>query len=436
MVQNFDECLFYLNFYSVSSSDRGSDRVEKSFTLLQGVFFDHNSPLLLEMLLQNGADANFYGTTPKNDKGILHLSIIAKKEDFVRVLLENGANPNPETGVFGTKTLALTKNSTPLKSIRASKNKPDRLISDESVPLFEALYTRNEKIIALLLEYGASVTKQNDAKLDALGLEACHPNHLPDLEIIKLLLRHGAKINALQGEGDNQTTALVFACQRGDIDSVINFIELGANPNQQVLTRAITYNKKNTPSSYNIPMTAFQKAVVQNHNEIVAFLMIQKQHPITFTTVAMTLGLLMRQPQTKLEIDPLTSRIIFSVSPMFEMIYTPLVVEGYGHYNKETIVAAVEAAHKQGEHYFRANKYERALISFYVVLLFGEQENRHTAFYNLANCYKKIEQPEKAIQFFEICMNYEPESSIGKFAAKQLDIMLPSASATIGFGGF
>ena len=56
---------------------------------------------------------------------------------------------------------------------------PDYVHSCDVTPLTTAISTRNKNIIALTLQYGASVKTRADEKFDALGVETCHNDHLP-----------------------------------------------------------------------------------------------------------------------------------------------------------------------------------------------------------------------------------------------------------------
>jgi ankyrin repeat protein len=429
MVQEFCQCLSYLNYCAVGSKP---DKVEETYTLLQQVLVRHDSPLLLEMLLQNGANPNFQGVS---SRGLLSLSIFLKKEEFVRVLLENGADPNPKSSVTHHNRFALPDlkclTTDELQKImrqaqRASRTKQaDFSFSNDTVPLFEAISTRNRRIIALLLEYGASVTRRCDHRFDALGHETCSEKYFPDLEIIKLLSRYGADINVLQGEGENLTTALTFACQRGDLNSVKCLIELGGDPNQPTPAKAQRFDKNNKNSYvvFDLPVTAFLKAVLKGHSDIVIFLMKQDQQPISFKTMAMTIAFLIR---VELEVDA-AFHVIFQASPMGAMILNTL----RGRYNQDTVDAVVKDAYQQGQQYFRKNNYDLALVYFLVGLFFGRKESYLSGLYNLANCYKKVGEAKVAVRLFAACIEYAPESQIGGFAVKQLEGLLPSESAII-----
>jgi ankyrin repeat protein len=416
IVQNFDETIFYLNHAALCCSEDKSI-LESSQTFLQRVFTIHDSSDLLELLLQNGADPNFYGVNKEGYKGLLYFAIIAKRVDYVRVLLKHGANPNPESGEISVRKVDISKNSilkrnTLFKTIREAEKKPPVCsFNNENSLIFDALRTRNKDIIALMLEHGASVNSKY-LHFDAIGYETCHATHFPDLEITKMLLAHGGDINAIQGdkELDAKTSPLIFACQRGDFKSVVAFLELGANPNLQIANKVTRLDK----IEY-FPITALGKAYFKGYNDIFNFLLEQKQWPISFITMAMLCAYTVKlHPRLAFDYD---WKLIIDYPPMIQEMISKL------KYDQKTITIGTNFAFKQGEFCFKEKKYEQALTYFYLYLLFGGQEQRQAAFYNLASCYKTVGDLELTIEFYKICNEYAPKSTIGMLAESKLELI-------------
>ena len=430
MIQEFDECLFYLNNCALAYEEMGDNFIEQSYTLLQFAYYLYDDTLLLETLLKNGANPNYYGVTSQNSKGILQLAIANKREDVVRVMLENGADPNPSNGTVHNKSMEIetSRNTTPSqirKSLRLVEKQPEKIITNDSFPLFDAITTRNKPIITLLLRYGASVTKRNAGNYDAMGYETCCKNRLPDLDIVTLLIQNGADINAVQGEEENQTTALIFACQQGDLDSVKGLIALKADPNQLVSSKAGKF-EKNQMISINLNVTAFQKAFSKNHIEITKFLLLQKQQPVSFTTLAITFAAIVNLQVLKID----SVSLALDLTDKQKKIKDELL----GHFDDKTFGAGINALIEQSTQFYKEKRYEDARISFYACFILAKQEKRHYALCNLASCYQNCKEPEKAIALYEICAEYAPESSIGKFATNQLEklqVKFSSASMTM-----
>lgn len=416
MMQNFDLCIYYLNFCAFGFSKNGDKALDESYILLESVIQHHEEPLLLEMLLQNGANPNYYGATGQNHNGALHLAIVLLKQDFVRVLLENGANPNPDTNTVSIKSRIqnpkdiLTKSEIN-KSFRLLERQKGNLYVNEESPLKYAIATRDKAIIALLLEYGASTTKKDALQFDAIGQETCCNQRAPDMDILKLLIQHGADINAVQGS-DNQTTALIFACQRNCLDSVKILIGLGANPNQFVRNKAIKHLNDN-PKVFYLPITALQKAFVKNHHAIIHFLMRQNYQPVTFTTAATTFANYVINQE---EVSINSETLCFELSVYDIQIKDQLV----GYFDVETITSEIKTITQQSGFYFLAKQYELARNFFCALLLFGDKINCHSVLYNLASCHKNCDDIESAAALYEICANHAPESPNGRFAAQQL----------------
>ncbi|MBA2709396.1 MAG: tetratricopeptide repeat protein [Tatlockia sp.] len=435
VVQEFDECIFYLNCIALGYSGNKANKsitavsrantpniLNSSYTLLQRVFIIHKSPRLLEMLLQNGANPNFHGAS-EQQKGLLYLAVSMEKENFVQMLLENGAETNPDTSDSSVRSLSFTNrnmsSATALsKSIRdVQKKNPICSYSNEFIPLQMAIETRNKKIIALLLQFGASVTKKDKLNFDAIGYETCHVKHLPDLEIVSLLVKSGADINSIQGdfESNSLSTPLMFACQRNDINAVKGLIELGANPNQLVLNNLMKNNKINFEK-----LTPFHKAIYKGHNEISYFLLEQQKQPLSYDTLAMTIGFSFKN-QKEIQFETETGNPALILTPMIVEIINRLF-----ECDEEQRITGLTLAYKQGELHFKEKNYEQALTYFYVYLIFGGKEQRDSAYYNLASCYKNNGQKDNAIMLYKICIERAPGSSISVYAECQLNKLIAS----------
>lgn len=430
VIQNFHECLLFINHFALSVSSK-KDFFEKNTTLLNRVYAFHTSPELLDMLLKNGANPDFRGINPQCTLSLLELSIAGEKDNFVRVLLENGANPNQTSQVLTSNTMDPTlKNINDSSAIRramekAQKQKPEFQVLNTSRPLAMAIALRNKKIINLLLQFGASVAQKDNMCFDVLGLESCSQNIQPDIDIIKLLLQFGADINAIQGKDSNVTTALIFACQRGDLDTVKNYIALGADPNLRVPNACRNITNTSNPVIYYDIITALGKSAFELHLEIVNYLLNQKLKPVTFLTVAITLTFNIKLPKEVINIDPVTLTCKMINNPNIEELHKYI----NSRFKSNAMHVGAQEAYQYAQESFKSKEYEQALTFFFVCLLFGKIENRHSVLYNIASCYKHNGETDKAITLFQICQGYAPGSPISGFAEKQLERMTPPATS-------
>ena len=353
MIQNFDECLWYLNKIVIASDESPSE----SISLMGYICLQHTNPDLLEMLLQNGANPNFLGGTYNGHQSLLKICIAEKKEDFVRVLLENGADPNPKPNT--SRGLITTDGdfatfSADKKSLNKLEKKPMKpLRADNNWPLIDAIITRNETIIAHLLQYGASINQELE-NLDALGWETCCTQLEPNLATIKLLITKGAAINAVKLVDGKQTTALISACKRNNLPLVEEYINLGADPNQEVPKNSLL-------------TTALNEAALKNNLTIVHFLMTQKIQPLSYATAALTVGYFIRKAdlfisETTLAIQFITTAAIASI------------IELMPNYKDETIAAALKTINDQGERFYKEKNYETGPCLFLRALIFWRKE--------------------------------------------------------------
>lgn len=107
-------------------------------------------------------------------------------------------------------------------------------------PLVLSAYRGQIKFVAFLLEQQVKVNEDSPEGPALLG--ACYKG---DLEITKLLLKHGADVNAKNSQG---TTALIYATQANNIVLVKLLLESGANKTlaEKSGKTALSYAKQNS----------------------------------------------------------------------------------------------------------------------------------------------------------------------------------------------
>ena len=231
---------------------------------------------IVELLLEHGADPNI---PAKNGSPPLHWAAQAGHADIVALLLKRGAKVNTKAGGhntalayacgWGDRTV-YRPNPKVVELLLQNGADPNIPAKNGSSPLQWAAQAGNEDIVALLLKYGAAVNAVSDSGNTALAY-ACgsghsvlhcynlkviklllergadpnipaHDERFPlDLaaqaghaDIVELLLKNGAKVNAISGSN----TALAYACGWGDrtvyrpnLEVIKLLLKRGADPN-------------------------------------------------------------------------------------------------------------------------------------------------------------------------------------------------------------
>jgi ankyrin repeat protein len=144
-----------------------------------------------EMLLERGADVNSVvdGLTP------LKRAIIRRKDAFVQLFLDRGANPNIVDSHWGSA-------------------------------LYLAVSARDMSLVKLLIEVGAFVDARNESGETPLFFAASQAN----LELVDLLLSNGANPNARDQWG---RPILISPMFQGNLPILTTLLKAGADPNAE-----------------------------------------------------------------------------------------------------------------------------------------------------------------------------------------------------------
>lgn len=102
----------------------------------------------------------------------------------------------------------------------------DDIAPDGFQPLGLACFFGHEDVASYLLEQGAAVDSASHNPMKVMPLHSAVAAR--SLEITRLLLEHGAPVNACQADN---FTPLHAAAQNGDLEIVKLLIDYGANPN-------------------------------------------------------------------------------------------------------------------------------------------------------------------------------------------------------------
>lgn len=186
---------------------------------------------IARMLIKKGADVN-----AKDERGNTAL-ILAAKSDQVEVaqrLLNAKANPNAE-GAFGVTSLAIAAGDGNLELakilLRAGAN-PNFELSHHGLggtAIHFAAANGYREVVALLLEHGAAVdTRDRDGETPLIkaASQAEHDGESRGLDIVELLLKKGADINAVS---KMRGSALTAAASHGSEKTVDYLLKKGAD---------------------------------------------------------------------------------------------------------------------------------------------------------------------------------------------------------------
>lgn len=193
--------LFFASVGGFASSDEGSEAISTaSLQLLKAAYNGSESGVL--QALQNGADLNatvsykylsslgyesLTASNIANDTAIV-LAVKERHIGIVKILLEQGADPNSESG---------------------------DTLNDGVLEI--AIFWKNVAMVKLLLQHGADPNKK-----DGLYLLLGSAVRKGSFEIVQALLEHGADISTPNGFGN---TALHVAATGGGLDGGPSFLD-------------------------------------------------------------------------------------------------------------------------------------------------------------------------------------------------------------------
>lgn len=128
----------------------------------------------------------------------------------------------------------------------------DAIAPDGFQPLGLACFFGHEDLVAYLLERGAAVDSASHNPMKVMPLHSAVAAR--SLEVTRLLIEHGAPVNAAQAD---QFTPLHAAAQNGDVEIVRLLLSAGADPNLRDAEGK----------------TALDFAQTENHAEVIELLM-------------------------------------------------------------------------------------------------------------------------------------------------------------------
>ena len=223
---------------------------------LYTVIMDSYSPQCVKLLLAAGANVNY--VHPKWDLPMLHAAVCSGHAEYVRLVLEHGANPRVRrfTGknvwfFAASKSVEIARVLVEYKAPVIQHEDDNSLLEHSDIQyevlriilqhninvnyispyrhetaLFRAVRDALPQNVALLLEHGANTNVRNHYNKTPLHIAA-----YTCVQCAKLLLSHGAEIDALD---DTQTTPLHVAAN-GHYEQTVLFVEHGANVNSATI---------------------------------------------------------------------------------------------------------------------------------------------------------------------------------------------------------
>ncbi len=170
-------------------------------------------------LIDNGADINAQDGTLQ--EGPIHLALRGDNKRMLQLLLSKGADPNLAGDAQKTPILYAVErqNVDFTKLLLRFKADPSIADTDGIRPLWKSLMLNNAEIVSLLLENGAEIKNGENADIfDAV--------YQCDLEIVDLLVQHGAAVNQVSSQYGNP---LCMAVKRKNVEILKYLLKMGAD---------------------------------------------------------------------------------------------------------------------------------------------------------------------------------------------------------------
>ena len=240
---------------------------------------------VIRLLLEQGANPNLSSIPGKMEWTALHLAVTASLE-AVKLLLLHGADINSQ-GPLGTP-LHLASEDSSIEVVKALLDNGaaiDAYDKCKETPLHIATKAGRSDIVAYLLRAGTNPNSPNEIFKTPLHIASQNG----DIDTVKALLENGASIDA---NDNDRSTPLQLAAQYGRTDVLVYLLHEGANQNAQDMhgwtplslaahageMKAITTllehgTMVNINAQTNEGMTSLGMATYNNHTEIARLLM-------------------------------------------------------------------------------------------------------------------------------------------------------------------
>lgn len=186
----------------------------------------HEKEEIVKFLLENGADPNICQSS--DGQSALYMASQNDMASTVRLLLQYGANPNQRLTTDKQSTLypAAQQGYLEVVKVLLEANADPNLATDEGqIPLYQAARNGHLEIVDLLLKAGSDPNKLCFMVQRTPFYQACVYGHF---EVAKSLIDYGADIHMKLFGGH---TGLYLAASTNNLDLVKHLIKLGASIN-------------------------------------------------------------------------------------------------------------------------------------------------------------------------------------------------------------
>ncbi|KAF0698896.1 hypothetical protein As57867_010456, partial [Aphanomyces stellatus] len=227
---------------------------------------------IVKLLIERGANLS---ATNKSKINPLHAAVIENRVDVVRVLLEAGADVNSLNAVGKTSLMVATeKGHVDIVQVLVASGKIDHAAKHAAFDI--AAKNGHASIMELLGKEREKKFFEAIERLDTTGLRDILATGVPDInklqdgfaplhmgvakgniDIVAILLDHGAAVDVVAGTAKDQNTPLIIACGNGNLSAVEMLTERGAK-------LSATNEKNNTP---------LLAAVMENRVDVATFLL-------------------------------------------------------------------------------------------------------------------------------------------------------------------
>ena len=180
---------------------------------------------ILQKIMHHGVDVNAINSSSQT---ALLLACATGQDECVKLLLDNGADPNTSENATGYRSLhAAVLGKCKHQTIQEIANKAyvDVQDLDGKTALFIACVSSQQNSVQILLEAAA-----NPNIASAAGLTSLHAAVFGGCskKVIRALIKHGADVNATNKDN---ATALMIACEKGNKEAINVLLNAGADCN-------------------------------------------------------------------------------------------------------------------------------------------------------------------------------------------------------------
>lgn len=193
--------------------------------------FEKNDKAAMQRSIDRGADVN-YGGPDGLDIPMLWSAVMLNDEEMVGFLLANGANAK-DKDENGRTLLSYANNAAVGKMLLDGGCVPsdaDDMVGNNALHWSCGRHRVDSDYIVFLLNNGTTVSDKNRRKWTPLHIACLCDRHDNKLEIIKILLEHGAAVNA---EDDGGTTPIQWASMRENPETIKLLLRKGAEIDHQ-----------------------------------------------------------------------------------------------------------------------------------------------------------------------------------------------------------